>query len=134
MKTGRRGHRALSDEFQQAEGTQMIEYVRALRPRNLTVLRAPERLEYGFVRIRGHLVLSSCAAMTASLAGGQRPLAAPTKRGMPRIQSQCRVAAKDRNTQPPLALGAAFLFQAPVCTHADRALYRKSADAFLETR
>jgi len=72
--------------------------------------------------------------MTASLAGGQRPLAAPTKRGMPRIQSQCRVAAKDRNTQPPLALGAAFLFQAPVCTHADRALYRKSADAFLETR
>jgi hypothetical protein len=72
MKSGRRCHGALAHELQHAERTQMIENVGAFRPRDLAILSSPERFEYGFVRIRGHFVLSSCAAMTAPRVSSQK--------------------------------------------------------------
>ena len=38
MKARRRSHRPLADKFQQTECAQVIEYIRASRPRYLTVL------------------------------------------------------------------------------------------------
>ena len=72
VKPGSRCNGALAHEFQHAERAQMIENIGAFRPRHLAILSSPERFEYGFVRIRGHFVVSSCAAMTAPLVSSQK--------------------------------------------------------------
>jgi hypothetical protein len=110
MKSGCGRDGALTGEFEKPESTQEIENIGAFRPGNLTILRSAECFEYGFVRIRGHLVLSSCAAMT-TLVTVARLSATSTKRGAPNFV--CEKIDPQPNVWPPLALGAAFYYKPP---------------------
>jgi hypothetical protein len=110
MKSRRGRHGALPGEFEQTERAQEVENVGTFRPGNLTILRTAKCFEYNFVGIRGHLVLSSCAAMTTPVTVAKRA-ATSTKRGAPNL-----VCDDDSqpNVWPPLALGAAFYYKPPL--------------------
>lgn len=131
MKSGCGCHGALTGEFEKPEGTQEIENIGAFRPGNLTILRSAECFEYGFVRIRGHLVLSSCAAMT-TLVTVARLSATSTKRGAPNFVCE-------RMDPLPECLATAcvrccFLLQAPVESTLIARFTATPADAFRITR
>ncbi len=130
VKSGRGRHGALPGEFEQTERAQEIENVGAFRPRNLTILRSAKCFEYNFVGIRGHLVVSSCAAMTTLVTVARRS-ATSTKRGAPNSDCDERLAAECLATA---CVRCCFLLQAPV----DSALITRSAatsaDAFRSTR
>jgi hypothetical protein len=107
VEPGRRRDGSLPREFEQPEGAKTVENVGAFRPRNLTILGSAKCFEYGFVGIRGHLVLSSCAAMTTLVTVARQP-ATSTKRGAPNFALTSETAVRSLNVWPPLALGAAF--------------------------
>ena len=74
---------------------QEIENVGAFGPGNLTVLRSAKCFEYNFVGIRGHLVLSSCAAMTTLVTVARR-FATSTKRDAPNFVCEANCVNRSR--------------------------------------
>ena len=54
METRARRDSALAHCLHQAKAAQIFENARTPGPRNLTILNPPQRLEYYFIRIRGH--------------------------------------------------------------------------------
>jgi hypothetical protein len=54
VKASAGGNSALSHRIHQAEAAQILENARTSSPRNLSILNSPQRLEYRFIRIRGH--------------------------------------------------------------------------------
>src|ERR1700758_1376916 len=55
VKARRRSDGSLPNGVHQAQRAKILEHTRPSGPRNLTILRSPQRFKYRFVGIRGHL-------------------------------------------------------------------------------